>query len=455
LLDDADVDWKTRQLARYASTLLIDALAPTNTLLGNPAAIKRAFDTAGLSLFRGARNFLEDVRRNGAMPSMVDRRRFRVGQELAVTPGAVVYRDEVMELIQYQPATPSVFENPLVIVPPQINKFYILDLAPGRSLVQYLVDQGISVFTISWRNPTLDQRDVGLDGYVSACRRATEVARDIMGAASCNLFGACAGGITMALLLGWLAATGVDGIGSATLAVTIMDTEAPSMMGMFASPASIAAAIRRSQKRGFLDGEEMARVFAWLRPNDLVWNYWVNNYLLGNDPPAFDILFWNADSTRLPAALHADMLHLFEIEKPFQRPGAISIQGTPIDLRQVTVPTYVVAGLTDHIVPWQAAYAATQALGGPTEFVLSSSGHIQSLVNPPGNPKASFRADGPAVDDPEAWLRGATERRGSWWEHWTGWLEKSSGERRPAPARLGNRRHRPSSAAPGLYVHQN
>jgi polyhydroxyalkanoate synthase len=454
LLDDSDLDWRTEQRARYALALVTDALAPTNGLLSNPAAIKRAFDTSGLSLLRGARNLVGDVRRNGGMPSMVDKRPFEIGRNLAVSPGAVVYRDEVMELIQYRPSTAIVHERPLVIVPPQINKFYILDLAPGRSFVEYAVSQGFQVFAISWRNPTAELRDLGLDDYVEACLNALNVAADITRSATCNLFGACAGGITMALLLGHLAATGAERVSSATLAVTIMDTEVPSMVGMFASRATIESAKRRSQKRGYLDGEEMSRVFAWLRPNDLVWNYWTNNYLLGNDPPAFDILFWNADSTRLPAALHADFLRLFEGENPFRRHGEVSVLGTPIDLRQVDVPTYVVAGITDHIVPWPAAYAATQVLGGRTQFVLSSSGHIQALVNPPGNPKASFRTDGPDVADPQEWFKGAAERKGTWWEHWAGWLEQHSGGRRRAPSRLGSRAHPPLDPAPGRYVHE-
>jgi polyhydroxyalkanoate synthase len=453
MVEDAELDFKNERRALYALELLTDSLAPTNNFWSNPAAMKRAFDTAGISVVRGLRNLVNDVRTNGGMPSMVDKRPFEVGRNIAVSPGAVVYRDEVIELIQYTPTTETVYERPLVMIPPQINKYYILDLAPGRSFVEYAVSQGVPFFAISWRNPTAEHRDWDMDTYAQACLTAAEVASEITGSDDCNLFGACAGGITMALLLGHLARRGSDLVNAATFVVTIMDTEVPSMVGMFASPSTIEYAIRRSRKKGYLDGADMARIFAWLRPNDLVWNYWVNNYLMGNDPPAFDILFWNSDNTRLPAGLHADFLELFK-GNPLREPGAIEVLGTPIDLWQVRIPTYVLGGMTDHIVPWRSAYGATQVLGGPSQFVLSSSGHIQSLVNPPGNPKASYRIDGPNTPDPESWLQGSTEVRGSWWEHWAAWIGQQSGKRVAAAARLGSDRYPAMEAAPGRYVHE-
>jgi polyhydroxyalkanoate synthase len=452
-VEDADLDWKSEQQTRYMLKVLTDTLAPTNSFFGNPAAIKRAFDTAGLSLLRGVRNLVDDVRHNGAMPSMVDKRPFEVGRNIAVTPGAVVYRDEVLELIQYAASTETVHRRPVVLVPPQINKYYILDLAPQRSFIEYAVSQGVPLFAISWRNPTAAQRNWDLDTYTQACLAAVDAANEITGSDDCNLFGACAGGITMALLLGHLAAKRSRLVNSATFAVTIMDTETPSMVGMFASPASIDSAIKRSRKKGYLDGAEMSRIFAWLRPNDLIWNYWVNNYLMGNDPPAFDILYWNADNTRLPAGLHAGFLELFR-GNPLKEPGAITVLGTPVDLKTVRIPAYVLGGITDHIVPWASAYGATQVLGGPTQFVLNSSGHIQSLVNPPGNPKASYRVDGPRTPDPQRWLSGSTEVRGTWWEHWARWIGEQSGGSVPAAGRLGSDRHPPLGSAPGTYVHQ-
>ncbi|HET7875497.1 MAG TPA: alpha/beta fold hydrolase [Methylomirabilota bacterium] len=452
LIDEAELDWKNEQRMHYAVTMLTDALAPTNSVFANPAVMKRAFDTAGISLVRGARNMIGDLRHNGGMPSMVDKRPFQLGRNVAVSPGAVVYRDEVLELIQYRPSTETVYRRPLVMIPPQINKYYIMDLAPGRSFIEFAVGQGIPYFTVSWRNPTAAHREWDLDTYVQACLTAAEVAAEITGSEDCNLFGLCAGGITMALLLGHLGAKRSKLVNAATFAVTIMDTESPSLIGMFASRATLAAAVRRSRSQGYLDGAEMSRVFAWLRPNDLVWNYWVNNYLMGNDPPAFDILFWNSDHTRLPAGLHADFIKLFD-GNPLKKPGAISVLGTPVDLKTATMPAYVLAGLTDHIVPWAAAYGAMQLLGGPSQFVLSSSGHIQSLVNPPGNPKASYVVGGPDVEDPQEWLRGATEVKGSWWGHWARWMGERSDERVPAAERLGSEKYAPLEAAPGRYVH--
>jgi len=451
LVDQAQLDWRNAQRAHFAVTLLTDGLAPTNTLWGNPAAIKRAFDTAGVSLIRGTRNLIGDLSRNGGMPAMVDTRPFQLGRNIAVSPGSIVHRDEVFELIQYASSAETVHPRPLVMIPPQINKYYVMDLAPGRSFTEYAVGQGLQYFTISWRNPVAVQRDWDLDTYVQACLDAIDVACEITGSEQANLLGLCAGGVTMSLVLGHLAAQGSPRARSATFAVAVLDTEAPSMMGMFASDATIAAATGRSRRKGVLDGREMARVFAWLRPNDLVWNYWVNNYLLGNDPPAFDILFWNADNTRLPAALHADFLDLFG-RNPLKRAGEVEVLGTPIDLKQVTAPAYVVSGITDHIAPWTAGYETTRMLGGPVEFVLSSSGHIQSIVNPPGNPKASYFTGGPQVDEPQSWLKAATEVRGSWWEHWARWVGEQSGERVRAPRRPGSRRHPVLEPAPGRYV---
>jgi polyhydroxyalkanoate synthase len=265
--------------------------------------------------------------------------------------------------------------------------------------------------------------------------------------------GLCAGGVTMSLLLGYLAATGgLDRIASATFAVSMLDLKAPSTATMLASDTVIALALRRSRDRGVLDGAEMARVFAWLRPNDLIWNYWVNNYLMGEAPPAFDILYWNADTTRLPAQLHADFLDLY-VRNPLVEPGETTVLGRQIDLGKVDCPCYIVAGVTDHIVPWTAAYRTVRLLGGRPEFVLSSSGHIQSIVNPPSNPRAAFFSSGPIGEGAGGWLDGAMEQKGSWWTHWTRWIGERSGERRPAPAHLGSRRHRRRGPAPGQYVH--
>ena len=451
--DDDFGDWKDAEQMRFAVTLMTEALAPTNTLAGNPAALKRLFDTAGMSLASGLKQFLSDVIYNGAMPEQVDQRPFEVGRNLAVSAGAVVLRTSLCEVIQYSPATEKVFERPLVLIPPQINKYYIMDLAPGRSYIEYAVKHGIQVFAISWRNPTAANRDWGLDDYVTACKQAIDAACEITGSADANVVAVCAGGITTSLLLGHLAAAGENRVHAATLLVTMLDTSMPSMTGMFATEDAIKSAIARSKRKGVLDGADMARVFAWLRPNDLVWNYWVNNYLMGQRPAAFDILYWNSDSTCLPAKLHEGFLDLF-LRNPLVNPGEVAILGTPIDLRAVKNDIYLVAGMTDHICAWRACYRSTRMFGGNVEFVLGSSGHIQSLVNPPGNFKARYYINQRLPDDPDQWLKGAAESKGTWWDHWIKWLTARAGWEKPAPARLGSERYQPGDPAPGLYVHE-
>ena len=453
LVDKLAFDDKNARRADFAVTLLTEALAPTNLLAGNPAALKRAFETGGFSLARGTRHWLDDLFNNGGMPSQVDRRPFRVGETLAMTPGSVVHRSEVLELIQYAPVTESVRSRPLLIVPPQINKYYILDLAPGRSLIEHTVKNGHQVFAISWSNPTPRERGWNLAAYISEIKQVIDAARQIVGSADVNILGVCAGGITTAILLGHLAALGDSRVNSATLLVTVLDTEVPSMMGMFASERAIAAARRNSERRGILAGDELARIFAWLRPNDLVWNYWVNNYLMGNEPPAFDILSWNSDSTNLPAALHSDFLTLFQ-NNPLVKPGAMVVSGTPIDLSKVKYDTYLVGALTDHITPWKACFRTPALLGGKSQFVLASSGHIQALVNPPGNPKARYMTGGEYHADAETWLKGATQHSGSWWDHWLEWLLEHAGDTTGAPKALGSSRHPALDPAPGRYVHQ-
>src|SRR5262249_11114340 len=319
-----------------------------------PAARRRAGGTSGASLWSGLRHLAADAVHNGGLPSQVDRRPFRVGANLAVTPGQVVFRNDVLELLQYRPTTPTVRERPLVFIPPQINKYYILDLAPGRSLIAYAVAQGFQTFAVSWRNVTPAQREWGLGAYVAALRDATDAAREIAGSPRLNVIAACAGGITTATLLGHLAALGDERVSAATFLVTVLDTSVPSAVGTIVSEKPVAAAIRRSGKRGVLRGADLARAFALLRPNDLIWSYWVGNYLLGGEPPAFDILYWNDDATNLPAALHAEFLALF-VDNSLCKPG-IEVCGTPIDLGRVAADVYAVGALTDHITPWEACY---------------------------------------------------------------------------------------------------
>ena len=452
LVDEVELDRKSRERARFAVSLLTEAAAPTNTLFGNPGALAKAVQTRGHSLVQGARHFAWDVRHNGGMPSMVDTRPFEVGDNLAVTPGQVVHRTEVFELLQYGPSTDEVHERPLVAIPPQINKYYITDLAPGRSLIEHTVAAGIQYFAVSWRNPTPAERDWDLDTYVAACKEAIEVAASIAGTTDVNVLGMCAGGITLACLLGHLAASGEQLVHSATFMVAGLDSSAESTVGDLASTVAVEAARARSQRAGVLEGSDLGRVFAWLRPNDLVWNYWVNNYLLGENPPAFDILYWNADTTRLPAGLHSDFLDLLG-SNALAHPGSLSVLGTPIDLGAVTHDSYVVAGSTDHIIPWKGAYQTTQLLGGESEFVLSTSGHIQAIVNPPTNPRASYLTGGHTPPSAGDWNDAATRNAGSWWDHWHDWLARRSGARRAASSEAGSEAHPPLEPAPGRYVH--
>jgi polyhydroxyalkanoate synthase len=309
------------------------------------------------------------------------------------------------------------------------------------------------VFAVSWRNPTAAQRDWGLDTYVGALRDATDAVLEITGAGRLNVLGACAGGITTATLLGHLAALGDARVASATFPVTVLDTSVETTMDLLASEKTVASSIARSQKLGVLSGREMRRVFAWLRPNDLVWNYWVNNYLLGQPPPAFDILYWNNDATNLPATLHAEFLDIY-LRNSLCHPGTLEVLGTPIDLGKVTADVYAIGALTDHITPWQACYRTPRLFGGKPTFVESTSGHIQALVNPPGNTRSIYLTNDDYVADEQAWLEGAREHRGTWWEHWRQWLAEHSGARRPAQVHLGSDAHPRITPAPGRYVLQ-
>jgi polyhydroxyalkanoate synthase subunit PhaC len=447
-------DWKTPAQQRFAISLFTEALAPTNTLFGNPAALKRAFDTGGMSLVKGLQNFADDLIHNGGMPSQVDRRPFKVGENIGASPGAVVFRHELCELIQYTPATQQVYQRPLLLIPPQINKYYIMDLAPKRSLTEYAVGRGIQFFTISWRNPGPELRDRGLAEYITAIKQVIGVISSITGSPDVNLLGVCAGGITSSVLLGHLAAMSQRLVNAATLLVTMLDSSEPSMTGMFATEEMARAARQRSEQRGVLEAASMARLFAWLRPNDLVWHYWVNNYLMGKDPAPFDILFWNADSTNLPAKLHADFLEIV-LHNALVDAGRLKLLQTPINLRSVLLDMYILAGQTDHICAWQACHRAARLFGGEVEFVLSASGHVQSLVSPPDNFKARYFTNGRPINDAESWYQSATPHKGSWWEHWCDWLGRRSGEKRPAPERPGNTQHPPLQPAPGSYVFQS
>ena len=452
-VDKAQMDKRDAERARFVISLLVDAMSPTNWLGGNPAALKKLVDTGGASLVHGLENFVSDIASNGGLPAQVDTRRFAVGKNLATTPGSVVYRSPVMELIQYRPMTSGVHARPLLIAPPQINKFYIFDLVPEKSIVQFALKGRLQPFAISWKNPTPAQGDFGLDTYVGALEEAVDVMREITGTDDVNIWGSCSGGITTSAFLGHLAARGERKVHSATVAVCVLDMAVAenSTAGIFVTPVTIVAAKSASQLTGVLEGRELARMFAWMRPNDLIWSYWVNNYLLGNAPPAFDILYWNNDTTRLPAQLHADFLDLIGTN-PYVNAGKLKVCGTHLDMGRVDMDSYVVAGVTDHITPWQGCYKTAKLFGERSTFVLANSGHIQSLLNPPGNPKAYFWAGAAHQETAQAWLDQSSKHNGSWWPHWLEWVGARSGEKRTVPPVLGSKRFPMLDDAPGQYV---
>jgi polyhydroxyalkanoate synthase subunit PhaC len=445
-----DID-KTR--AHLVTEILIDAVAPTNAMLTNPAAVRKFVDSGGRSLWSGLKNYVDDLVKNGGMPSMVDQSAFKVGETLATTPGGVVFRNELLELIQYSPTTPNVRKRPLVITPPQINKYYALDLSPDKSMVRFLLDSGIQVFCVSWRNPTAAHREWGLDTYVAALDEAVDAARDVTGSDDISMMGSCSGGITSTAYFSTLGSAGQQKIKNMVLAVCLLDPNGAdeSAFGCLMTPETMRAAKEASRLRGMVDGHELARMFAWMRPNDLIWNYWVNNYLLGNQPPAFDILYWNADTTRLPAGLHGDYLDLY-FTNPFVNAGKLTLNGKTIDMSGIKADSYVVAGSTDHITPWKGVHKTAQIMGEGTTFVLSNSGHLQSLINPPTNPKASFMIGAVHPSGPDAFVASAEKRKGSWWLDWRDWLQARSGEEVAATPLPGSERHPVLAAAPGTYV---
>lgn len=454
LIAEAKLDWRDAERIRFVLDIVMEGLAPSNHPLISPLAWKAIIDTGGLSVVRGVRRFLRDMAAPPRIPSMVEPDAFVVGEDLAVTPGAVVYRNDVFELIQYAPQTEKVWTVPLLMVPPVINKFYILDIAPGRSMVEYFVREGHQVFAISWRNPVKRQRYWDFDTYGAAIVDALDVLRRITGSQSAHVQASCSGGILAAMTAAHLSAMAEgDRIASLTLMVTVLDQgRAGVAAALDATTAKLAVAL--SARKGYLDGRALAEVFAWLRPTDLVWRYWVNNYLQGRSPAPFDVLSWNADTTRMPAALHRDMVTM-GLQNALTGPGAVRMLGSPVDLGAITADTYVVAGIADHISPWLATYHSARLLGSKElRFVLSSSGHIAALVNPPGNPKASYRAGTVDERDTDRWLEAAETHTDSWWPDFSQWLAERGGERKTAPTGLGGDGLAVLGSSPGSYVYE-
>jgi polyhydroxyalkanoate synthase subunit PhaC len=453
LISDAQVDWRAERRARLAAGNVLDALAPTNFPWSNPIVIKEAVNTGGANFVTGGRRLVRDLSQPPRLPATVDTTKFEVGGNLAISPGSVVMRTDVFELIQYKPSTEHVREVPLLFVPPTINKYYVIDISPGRSMIEHYVAQGQQVFTISWRNPEQAQGHFDLDTYASAVAEARDAVASIASQPAVHLAAACSGGMITAGLLGQLAAIGeLDAVASLTLMVCALDNESEGTVSALASRDIAAAAVAESARKGYLDGRALAGVFTWLRPNDLVWSYVVNNYLLGKAPPAFDILYWNQDSVRLAAGLHRDFIRI-GLENPFTRAGMLEVLGEPVDLSAVDIDTYFVAGLNDHIVPWESAYRGARLFGGERRFVLSKSGHIQALVNPPSpDSRSSFRVTEELPERPDDFLTEAPTQPGSWWSDWDSWLAERSGELKAAPKELGNDAHKAMAKAPGTYV---
>ena len=456
-IEDLELDAMERDRANFISQIIIDALAPTNSLIGNPTAQKRLVDSGGLSLVKGLKNAYNDLVHNDMMVSQVNKKPFKLGENIATSKGAVVYRDEMFELIQYAPTTDKVYAIPQLTIPPQINKMYINDLSPEKSVVKWQQDHGIQPFMISWRNPQHEHGVWGMADYINACVRALDVVCDITGSDKVNVSGGCSGGQTMSVLLSKLAAMGDDRINAATMMVCVLepksgDTEVSSLV----SHNGIELARQRAAKKGVIEGSSLSRGFAWLRPNDLIWNYVINNYLMGDDPPAFDILFWNADATNLSASLMSDFLELFEANA-YAEPGTYEIAGHTLDLTQVKSDMFILGGTTDHITPWKACYRSTQLFGGKNiEFILSQAGHMQAILNPPGNPKAKYwkHSKNATPANVDEWMKGTEEVAGSWWPYWMEWLHARSGKQIDAAKGLGSKANPAMEAAPGLYVLQ-
>jgi polyhydroxyalkanoate synthase len=447
----AELDEATRAKAAFVVSLLADALAPTNLLLTNPAALKRAFDTGGQSVVAGARNCVDDVLHNGGQPRQVDASPFRLGENIAVTPSKVVYRNDVMELLQYMPQTEEVHATPLLASPPWINKYYVMDLAPGRSLIEWAVQHGRTVFAISYRNPDSSLSGLTMDDYlVHGTQAALDVVTEITRSDTVDVLAVFLGGTLATMNAAHLAARGEHAIGTLTLINTLLDYTEPGQLGCFVDEGTVRKLERRMARKGYLDGADMAGTFNALRANDLIFSYVASNWLMGEQPPAFDLLAWNADSTRLPAAMHSWYLRSCYMENQLAK-GTMVLGGQRLDLAAVMSDTYIVAAERDHIVPWTSSYESTGLLGGDVRFVLSSGGHIAGIVNPP-NPKSWVLTSDTNPPSVQQWRDGASQQDESWWEDWARWMADRAGPL-AKPPRIGSRRHRILTDGHGEYVY--
>ena len=451
LVEAGDLDATTAPKAEFAAGLISDTLAPTNMLLTNPTALKRALETCGFSVLRGGRNFLLDLMENDGWPRQVDSSPFTLGENVAATPGKVVFRNELIEIIQYTPQTDDVFEIPLLVCPPWINRYYIADLAPKKSLIEWAVRHGHTTFAISYRNPDESMRDNTFDDYLRlGPLTAIDVARAIAGTDVVNTLAICLGGTLNTMALAYLEAVGDHLVNATTLLNSATDYEGAGLLSdVFTDPGTIEVMCRRMEETGFLEAKDMTRTFTMLRANDLLFRYVVDNWLLGEDPPAFDLLAWNDDGTRMPGKAHSYFARKMYIENALANDNMDAL-GERLIMSNITTDTYIVAAVEDHIVPWPSSYKSTQLFKGPIRFVLTSAGHIAGIVNPPG-PKARLWTNDDLPSDPQRWLASATEHKESWWDDWSRWIADRAGAR-VAPPAMGSADHPPIGDAPGTYV---
>jgi polyhydroxyalkanoate synthase len=447
-------DDKTKKKAEFYTRQFIDAMSPSNFALTNPEVVRATIESGGENLINGLKNMLDDLERGKGKLSirMTDLNAFELGKNVATTPGKVIYQNEMIQLLQYDPSTPDVFKKPLLIFPPWINKFYIMDLRPKNSLIKWAVDQGFTVFLMSWINPDEKMADKAFDDYLKdGPLAALDAIEQATGEHEVNALGYCLGGTLLAVTNAYLAAKGDPRISSGTHLTTMLDFSQPGELEVFIEEEQISSLEKRMEQRGFLDGSEMATTFSMLRANDLIWSFFINNYLLGKDPFPFDLLYWNSDSTRMPARMHSFYLRNMYQHNRLKDPGGITLLDTPIDLTKVKVPTYFLSAIEDHISPWKSNYAGTLLFNGPVKFVLSGSGHIAGPINPPAANKYFFWTNPKQVADPDEWLKDAKQTEGSWWPDWCKWLSKNSGEK--IPARVPGTGKLPViEDAPGSYV---
>ena len=450
-VDHANLDAETKRRLSFMTRQFIDAMSPANYAATNPEVLRLALETGGESLAAGYRNLVQDMEKRRI--SMTDESAFEVGRDLAVTPGQVIYQNQVMQLIQYSPSTAQVYRRPLLCVPPCINKFYIMDLQPDGSLVKYMVDQGHTVFLVSWKNATQADQQLTWDDYVGeGVIRAIEVVGEITREAKINVLAFCVGGTLAACALAALAARGEDRVESLTLMTTLLAFTDVGDIGVDIDRSFVESREQLFRKGGLVPGAELAAAFSSLRANDLVWSYVVNNYLKGKTPDAFDLLYWNTDATNLPGPMFAYYLRTMYLENNLVKPGKLTMCGQPIDLGRIAMPIYVFAALEDHIVPWRTAYESAQFLGDKPRFVLGASGHVAGTINPVSKGRRNYWVDGDIGVSPDAWFESAESRPGSWWADWAEWAASFGGARKAAPESLGSRTYRPIEPAPGSYV---